>query len=228
MTGRLWFPRDCWLAVWFSRCIAPCKDWREYCHTEDEGGTNGKTWKKRKSSLFCKQQIYLMGQGVYSVSLGERAEKTKKALCLSSRPSQPLAARAPTTGLDEAERNAKGPTTLPHQTATKISPKWNNSVKFFPLASADILGLAQNTLQDDIVQKMCLCPLQVLKLLWPSPPRHFLWSSSSNTTSVTDPDPTSITNQWAFHQQISAYISVEALSMKAELALQQGENPRSP
>lgn len=99
MTGRLWAPRQCWLAVWFSRCIAPCKDWREYSHTGDEGGTNRKTGKKRgfsllsskKSSLYWEWWISLMGTGkcwslprlaAYAVSQEEGVEKTKEALLI--------------------------------------------------------------------------------------------------------------------------------------------------
>ena len=175
---QLWAPRQCWLAVWFSRCIAPRKDWREYCHTGDGCGTNRKTGKRgfsllsgKKSSLFWEWWISLIGTGkcwslsrlaVYAVSQGEGVEKTKEALWQSLCPSQPLAAWAPrwkSTGIDEAERNAKGPTTLLHQTVTKISPNWNNFVKFFPLALANKLGLAQNNLRDDIVQKMSLSAL---------------------------------------------------------------------
>lgn len=102
----LWAPRQCWLVVWFSRCIAPCKDWREYCHRGDGGETNRKTGKKRgfsllpsrKSSLFWEWWIYLMGTGKLEfIWVGstcyisrEGAEKIKEALCQSLSPSQPL------------------------------------------------------------------------------------------------------------------------------------------
>lgn len=58
------------------------------------------------------------------------------------------APRRKSTGVAGAERNAKGPITLSHQTVTKISPNWNNFVKFFPLAYAAKLGSAENNFQD--------------------------------------------------------------------------------
>lgn len=249
MTGRLWAPKQCWLAVWFSRCIAPCKDWREYSHTGDEGGTNRKTGKKRgfgllsskKSSLYWEWWISLMGTGkcwslprlaAYAVSQEEGVKKTKEALlsvivplsttgCLSSQVEVNLGRWG--------RKKCKGTYRTTTSNSYKNQPKLEKLCQvFFPLASEDKLGLTQNNLQDDTAQKMSLCPLQGLKIVWPRPPIHLLWSSISKTISGTDTDPTSISIQWAFHWEISVYISVEALSMKAEVALQQGDNPGPP
>lgn len=51
----------------FSRCIAPCKDWREYCHTRDRGELMERQGRKEVSACFlAKSQVCSGSNGFIS------------------------------------------------------------------------------------------------------------------------------------------------------------------